>query len=102
MKTSALCSLLAAAMGAGMGLGWVLWGNPEPLRAPAQISKITPPAPSPLPPAGTGMNRGRGVTQDAVERSGALVAAELEKIKTMPVEEFAARMADLWLSDDAN
>ena len=102
MKTSALCLLLAAATGAGIGVGWFLWGNPEPLRAPAQISKITPPAPAPFPPAETGVHRGRGVTQVAVERSGALVAAELEKIKTMPGEEFAARMAGLWLSDDAN
>ncbi|HWB04752.1 MAG TPA: hypothetical protein VG796_17115 [Verrucomicrobiales bacterium] len=40
--------------------------------------------------------------QDAIDHTAALVSAELERMKSMPVQEFAERMAEAWLSPKAD
>ena len=94
MKTPVMCSLIAfAAMGTGIGLGWLFWGERTETRTPGRISRLSPPVSARLPG-----QRAAEPAQHAREQTALTVAADLENMKSMPVEEFAIHMADAWLS----
>src|SRR5688500_17676837 len=94
MKSSVMCSLIAvAAMGVGIGVGWILWGG----RTEPQSSGRIPRAAA-LVQAASGGNRATCVAQSTMERTACMVSAELEKMKSMSVPEYAAQMSNVWLS----
>ena len=92
MKGPVLCTTIAVAAGTGLGMGWLLWGGRE-VPADGSSGRI---ARSIAGIPGTAAER---KTTEAAQQAHAaeVVARELEKLKTLPVEAYGRHMADVWL-----
>jgi len=91
MKRSVFYASIAIATAAGIGIGWV-WRGEEKEFAAGPVSRILRSV-ARTPGATPEMKSGGA----AMDHASEVVAAEMEKLKTLPVEAFGRHMADVWL-----
>src|SRR5687768_10119455 len=91
MKGPVLCTTIAVAAGAGLGMGWLLWGGKE-VPGAGTSGRITRSI------GGTpGTAAERKTPEAQKDHAAEVVARELEKLRTLPVEAYGRHMADVWL-----